>query len=335
LSLKIGIVGSGFMGRTHAAGWHATPAHIVGFHSAEPVSARALAGQYGAALFDRFEDLIAACDVVDICTPTPLHHPQVLQAASAGKAVVCEKPLARTTAQAADMIAACERAGVPLLVGHVVRFFPEYAAAQAIVARGEIGRVAVIRLTRASFKPNADDPKSWFHDPAQSGGMMMDLMIHDYDYARWLGGEVESVFARGSVAQNPASEHDYGLVILQHKNGALSHVEGGWAYPPPMFRTALEIAGDRGLIEHPAGSSTPLHIHMRGGAGGGPAIAVPASPMREDPYTTEIREFYAVLTGELDRPRVTARDGLAAVQIAEAALESARAGRPVRLEALP
>lgn len=323
------------MGRTHAAGWHATPAHLAGVFSADPPGAATLAAQYGAAVFDSFEALLSAVDIVDICTPTPLHHPLVLQAAAAGKAIVCEKPLARTTAQAIEMIAACERAGVPLLVAHVVRFFPEYALAQAMVARGEIGRVAVTRLTRASFKPNADDPASWFHDPAQSGGMLMDLMIHDYDYARWIGGEVESVYARSSLMQNPDSPYDYGLVILQHRNGALSHVEGGWAYPPPMFRTALEIAGDRGLIEHPAGSSTPLQLHMRAGGNGSAAIAVPASPLAEDPYTTEIKEFYAVLDGDLAQSRVSAHDGLAAVQIAEAAIQSAYTGRPVHLEALP
>ncbi len=191
------------MGRTHAPGWRATPAQLVGFFSAEPISAHALAAQHNAVVFDSYEELLRSVDVVDVCTPTPLHHPLVLQAAAAGKAIVCEKPLARTTAQAAEMIAACEQAGVPLLVAHVVRFFPEYAVAQGIVARGEIGRVAVIRLTRASFKPNADDPTSWFHDPAQSGGMLMDLMIHDYDYARWIGGEVETVFARSALAQRP------------------------------------------------------------------------------------------------------------------------------------
>lgn len=335
MSLRIGIAGTGFMGRTHALGWRATPARLTGFFSAEPVSAQALAAQHGAVVFDSYEQLLSAVDVVDVCTPTPLHHPLVLQAAAAGKAVVCEKPLARTTQQAAEMIAACERANVPLLVAHVVRFFPEYAAAQAIAARGEIGRVAIIRLTRASFKPMADDPTSWFHDRSQSGGMLMDLMIHDYDYARWIGGEVESVFARSALAQRPESAHDYGLVILEHRGGALSHVEGGWAYPPPMFRTALEIAGDRGLIEHPAGSSVPVELHMRTAAGGGAAIAVPGSPLAEDPYTTEIKEFYAVLSGALAQARVSARDGLAAVQIAEAAIQSAQSGQPVRLEALP
>ena len=323
------------MARTHAPGWIAAGAQVVGCYSLEPDQSRLLADSVGGTVFESEADLLAACDVVDICTPTPLHHEQALQAAAAGKAVVCEKPLGRTTAQAAEIIATCERAGVPLLVGHVVRYFPEYASAHAIVERGDIGRVAVSRFTRASFKPHAENPSSWFHDAAQSGGMLMDLMIHDYDIARWISGDVDTVYARSVRGRDLQAVHDYALVILTHQNGALSHVEGGWAYPPPLFRTSLEIAGDRGLIEHPHGSSAPLETHWHTTGGSGASIAVPGSPLAEDPYTSEIREFHAVLTGQLAEPRVTARDALAAVQIAEAAIESARSGRPVHLEALP
>ena len=322
------------MARTHATGWQAAGAEIVGVYSLDAEGAVALAEDYGTTVLSSTDALINAVDVVSVCTPTPLHHRHVLQAAAAGKAIVCEKPLARTTAQAAEMVAACEQAGVPLLVGHVVRFFPEYATAHTIVQRGEIGRVAVSRFTRASFKPHADNPDSWFHDTAQSGGVLMDLMIHDYDMARWISGDVKTVFARSVRGREPDAPHDYALVILTHTNGALTHVEGGWVYPAGLFRTSLEIAGDRGLIEHPAGSSAPLEVHLQQ-SGSGAAIAVPGSPLLEDPYVTEIKEFHAVLTGEMPEARVTARDGLAAVQIAEAAILSASSGRPVHLEALP
>ena len=329
--MRIGIVGAGFMGVTHAAAWANTPVQIAGVTSQDPESTRALAQQYGAQICDDLTNLIDAVDVVDICTPTHLHHEMVLQAAAAGKHIVCEKPLARTVSEAQEMITACRDAGVMLLVAHVVRFFPEYAAAKAAVERGEIGKVAVVRLTRASFRPGADD--SWFHDHDKSGGMMLDLMIHDFDYARWVAGDVESVFAKNVSSKNGPQGEDYGLAILRHKSGVLSHVEGGWAYPKPMFRTALEIAGDRGLIEHPAGSSAPLGIFMKGGASADEAdIAVPRSLLAEDPYTTQLRHFYAALSGEPVDLRVTAYDGLAALRIALAAIESARMGRRVTIE---
>jgi predicted dehydrogenase len=320
------------MGMTHAAGWANTPAEIAGVISENPVSLQAMAHQYGATAHNNLASLINDVDVVDICTPTHLHHAMVMQAAAAGKHIVCEKPLARTVQQAQEMITACREAGVMLLVAHVVRFFPEYVAAKATVERGEIGKVAVMRLTRASFRPRLDD--SWFHDHEKSGGMMLDLMIHDFDYARWIAGDVVSVFAKNVSSKNGPRGEDYGLAILKHKSGALSHIEGAWAYPKPMFRTALEIAGDRGLIEHPAGSSVPLEIFMKdnGAAGDEADIAVPGSPLAEDPFTTEMKHFYAVLSGETVDLRVTAYDGLAAVRIALAALESARTGRPVKVE---
>jgi predicted dehydrogenase len=328
MTLRVGILGAGFMGRTHAAGWAQTPASIVGFYAADAAQMHKLADQYRTRAFADYDELLKAADVVDICTPTYLHHEHVLRAAQAGKHIICEKPLGLTTGQARDMLGACEKAGVRLLVAHVVRFFPEYAAAKAAVDRGEIGNVAVVRLTRCSFQPKLS-ADNWFLDPARSGGMMLDLMVHDFDYARWVAGDVVSVFARSLRGFTPDAPADYALAILRHKNGAISNVEGGWAYPSPMFRTALEIAGDAGLIEHPADSSIPLGVYLKqSGGGDSPEVGLPMSPMAEDPYTTQLKHFYEVLVDGA-APRVTAQDGLAAVEIARAALESARTGRSI------
>jgi predicted dehydrogenase len=238
--------------------------------------------------------------------------------------------LARTVAQGQEMIAACRTAGVQLLVAHVVRFFPEYALAKATVASGQIGRPAVIRLTRGSFRPKKP-VGNWFLDFEKSGGMMLDLMIHDFDYARWVAGEVESVFAKNVGGAHPTAPVDYGLAILKHKSGALSHVAGAWAYPPPTFRTGLEITGDRGLIEFDSDAAAPIRMLLqKSGDTSSPDVGLPASPLRESPYTTQIKEFYAALAG--GKPaRVSAEDGLAAVQIGLAAIESARTGKAVTL----
>jgi len=324
--MKIGIVGMGFMGVTHLTGWKQTPIESIAVYSK----------RYREALdetviqYNSLDDLLANVDVVDICTPTHTHHELVVKAAKAGKNIICEKPLGRTVQQAQEMVEACEKAGVTLLVAHVVRFFPEYVLAKQTLDSGEIGDVAVVRLTRASFKPGA--PDSWFHDYDKSGGMMMDLMIHDFDYARWVAGDVERVFSKRVVNNFADADGDYSVTILRHKNGALSHVEGGWAYPKPMFRTSLEIAGSEGLIEHPYGSSIPLGIHLKApDSGDEPDIATPLSPLAEDPYLTEIKHFYEVLANGA-KPRVSAQDGLEAVKIAEAAIQSAATSKPVRLE---
>jgi predicted dehydrogenase len=327
--MRIGILGSGFMAGVHLDSWSRTPAHISGIHSLDNAGAARLAAAHGTQAYASITQLLEDVDVVDICTPTYVHHDHVLAAAAQGKHIICEKPLALTIADGVAMIEACGDAGVSLLIAHVVRFFPEYAAAQQIVSSGDIGQPAIIRLSRCSAKPQTAITDSWFHDEARSGGMILDLMVHDYDYARWIAGEVKSVFARSVTGQRPDAPLDYAIVTLTHANGALSNIEGSWALPAGMFRTSLEIAGSAGLIEHPAGNSTPLEAwfhHLP--AGEAPAISVPASPMLEDPYTAEIRHFYDVLSSG-STPRVTAHDALAALAIGLAAIESARTGRPV------
>jgi predicted dehydrogenase len=258
----------------------------------------------------------------------------VIAAAGAGRAVICEKPLARTLDQGRAMVAACRQAGVPLFVAQVVRFFPEYALARAQVLAGAIGRPAVLRLARGSFRPQRP-AGTWFFDEAKSGGLLVDLMIHDFDYARWVAGEVESVYARHVGSPTPAVPLDYGLAILRHRSGALSHVAGAWAYPPPAFRTGLEIAGDGGLLHWDSTGDAPIEWLLQPNpADPRPDVGVPTSPTHESPYTTEIREFYAALTTGAP-VRVTAADGLAALQIALAAAESARTARAVTLEPQP
>jgi len=331
--MKIGIVGAGFMGTTHAAGWAETPATIAGFTAETSHEANALAKHYHAKVYATLQDMLPNVDVVDICSPTHLHHEMALMAAAAGKHIICEKPLARTTKQAQRIVSACRKANVQLLVAHVVRFFPEYALAHSAVLEGQIGKPGVIRLHRGSYRPKKP-AGNWFLDEVKSGGILMDLMIHDYDYARWVAGEVETVSARRVTQLHPDAPVDYGLVILSHRSGTLSHIAGAWAYPPPTFRTHLEIAGDRGLIEFDSDGTAPIqNLILKTGGTEAPDVALPSSPVSESPYTTQIKEFYLALV-EGKPARVSATDGLAAVQIAEAALESAHTGQPVKLASM-
>src|SRR5215216_5612415 len=120
--MKVGIVGAGFMGTTHAAGWIETPAELIGFTAETQQEAGILAKRYQAKVYPDLDTMLADVDVLDICSPTHLHHEMALKAAGAGKHIVCEKPLARTTRQAREIVIACQKAGVQLLVAHVVRF---------------------------------------------------------------------------------------------------------------------------------------------------------------------------------------------------------------------
>jgi predicted dehydrogenase len=326
---RIGIIGAGFMGTTHAAAWAGTEATLAAVIAGPDTPAVRLAERYGAAAHDDLDAFLAAVDVVDVCTPTDLHERFVLAAAAAGKAVVCEKPLARTSQEGDRMLAACHENGVPLLVAHVVRFFPEYVAARERVVAGAVGTPAVVRLTRATFQPRkaADN---WFVDHARSGGLVFDLMIHDIDYARWIAGDVATVFARSVQGSRAGAPGDHALAILRHRDGALTHLEASWAQRPPTFRTAGEIAGDAGVVSWSSDDSEPVRVDLEQPPDGAGEVPRVASTLAEDPYTTQIRHFLRVLRGE-EAPIVTGADGLAAVRVAEAVASSIASGRVVEV----
>lgn len=324
MTYRVALMGAGSIGRVHARCWDRLPgAEIVGVLDPREDAARALGLP-----FTDWDTLLRQTqpDIVDVCTPTPLHREYVEKAAAAGKAVFVEKPLARTLADCDAMIDAVEHAGVPAMTGHVLRFFPEYAAAKRLVDAGAVGTPAAIRTARMGGFPSWSDAPNWYADPAQSGGVALDLILHDFDWLRWTFGPVSRVYARGLYGQKEYEGRlDYALVTLRFVSGAAGHVTGSWAHPSG-FRTTLEIAGDRGLVEHDSARSAPLTVSLRGG---GSAAESPLAP-QEDPYYLEIAAFVAALDTN-SPPPVTLHDGREAVRIGLAALESIETGKPVIL----
>ena len=150
---RIGVIGTGAIARVHLDAWLRVPVDLVGYFDIDRSAAEAAAAIYGGKVYDRLEDLLADVDMVDICTPGTAHKGPVLASAAAGKAIICEKPLACTLADAQAMVDACEEAGVPLYVAHVVRFFPEFALAKKQLDNGALGQPAVMRTVRAGSFP--------------------------------------------------------------------------------------------------------------------------------------------------------------------------------------
>lgn len=320
----VGIVGAGGMGGFHAARWRELPVTLGGFFDTDQARAEQRAKEYGGRVFDSVAALVAACDIVDICTPPADHAAVTLAAAEAKRHVVCEKPIARSLADAERMLAACEAAGVTLFIAHVVRFFPEFARAKQVVDTGALGRLGVVRTIRGGARP-AMSP--WFADVAQSGGVILDVGIHDIDYLRWLCGDVERVFARGLTWQNLAADH--ALITLRFASGAIGHVESSWAFPQGVFRTFVELAGTEGILVHDSDDVRPLDVRYKEGMV--PATPPPSSAPAvsgDDPYLAELQHFLDVLDGRAELI-VTPRDAVEALRVALAALASMRDGRPV------
>lgn len=330
MTYRVALIGAGNIGEVHAKQWKLLPdAELVGVLDPRIDAAAALGKAYS-----DWEKLLsdAKPDIVDICVPTPLHREYVERAAAAGKAIFVEKPFGRTLADCEAMIAAVEKAGVAAGVGHVVRFFPEYAEAKRLVDSGAVGTPAAVRTARMGGFPILVDRPNWYADPAQSGGVALDLILHDFDWLRWTFGPVSRVFAQGLYGKpEHLGKMDYALVTLRFESGAVGHVTGSWAHPSG-FRTTLEVAGDGGLVEYDSAKSAPLMSSLRSAGGGGGGVAFPESPTAasDDPYYKELAAFVAALKSNGPMP-VTVYEAREAVRIGLAALESIETGKVVTL----
>lgn len=320
-ALKVGLIGSGSVSRSHAPHWVTLGAEVSVFSL---YGADELAAEYGLTVLPTLDDLLGAVDVVDICTPTATHAEVALAAIAAGRHVLCEKPLGRTLEEAKKVSKAAREAGVQVYPAHVVRYFPEYATLHRAVEDGMIGRPAVLRFSRGGSGPTTD----WFFDDAESGGIVLDLTIHDLDQARWVAGEVIRVFA----VQNPPTvdgrvPRDVAVhVTLVHENGAISHLHGAWGPPGLDFPTAFDVAGEKATLRFDHRGARTVLENLAGAER--EQSYLPPTLAEESPYLTEIREVMAAFQGG-PAPRVTLEDGVVAVALAEAARRSIDTGAPV------
>lgn len=323
--MKVGVVGAGFIGAVHLNAYVGIPdAEVVGVADFDPEAAAAGAALVGARAYSSYEELVASeeVDIVDVCLPTSHHREVALAAVGDGKHVILEKPLAGSVAEAEEILAAFEGFGPHLLVGHVVRYFPEYVRIKAMIESGELGTVGVARTSRRS--PMLEGWNDWYADRRRSGGVLVDLLIHDFDFLRWSLGEVERIYARGTAGRE-YNRLDYALVTLRFASGAIAHVEGHWGYPAP-FCYSIEVAGSRAMVWIDSTDRPP--VELVGGQikpGESPDVAVGKSP-----FESELEDFIRCLkTGE--EPMVSGRDAVEALRISLAAAESIETGRAVEM----
>ena len=321
--MRIGIIGCGGMGAVHAR-----VATLAGFRvvaCADPLleKAESLAAHYGAKATQDCYGLIKRddVDIVAITTPTPLHVPFILAAAEAGKSIFCEKPLGRTLDECKSAVDAVNRAGIKLFVGHVVRFFQEFEQIRAAVLAGRVGNVGFVKTYRGGIFPRGEN--LWFRDYAQSGGVTLDTIIHDFDWIRYMWGDPQRVFCQALLRGDTI---DYSLATLRMKNGIIAHVIGTWAHPAG-FRVKVEVCGDKGMIMYDS-AEAPIETMKRETQAGRPSVIVPGSPVPVSPYQLEWEDFHSWLRDN-KAPRVTVEDAVWAVRMSLGALESVEKREPV------
>ncbi|MFS0872970.1 Gfo/Idh/MocA family protein [Paenibacillus xylanilyticus] len=336
--MRAAVLGCGTMGAVHAKSYaKLKEIELVGVCDVEKDEADRLAAVCGTKAYSRFEDLLSGGrpDVVSICLPTSLHCTYTVMAAEAGVHVICEKPVSATSKEAEMMDVVCRSNKVHLFIAHVGRFFPAYADVARQIAAGVIGKPGVAHARRIGPHPGL--MKNWYNDDKRSGGVIMDLMIHDIDYMRSVLGEVQSVYAQ----RRTLAHLDYAWVTLRFEQGAIANLEGMWGYPGP-FQTAMEFAGDQGILHANSEEAKSVVIRQNGAAGGMSAtgsddsgthtpIVVRKSPEFETAYDRELSHFIQCIQFG-SQPQVTVQDACIASKIARAALHSAYSGDPVNMK---
>ncbi len=327
--LKIGLLGAGRIGRVHAINIaNHSRSQLVAVSDVNEEAARSLADAYGARA-DSSEAILAdaSIDAVLIATSTDTHSDLIERAVAAGKAVLCEKPVDLSLERAQRCLDAVNTAGVPVMIGFNRRFDPNFSAIRASITAGEIGRPELLSIT--SFDP-APPPVAYVK---VSGGLFRDMMIHDFDMANFLMGDLpKTVHAAGTSIVDPeigkAGDVDTAVVTLTYADGRIAVIKNS-RRAVYGYDQRVEILGSEGLLS--AGNvleNTVSKATKQGVTSAKPEFFFLERYMRA--YAAEWDAFVAAILDGAAIP-VSLKDGVAALALAEAATTSAKSGQVVAL----
>jgi predicted dehydrogenase len=339
--LKIGIVGYGFMGRTHATCYQALDGvEITAVVDLDPARRSLAAEAMSCAVFKDVDAMLEAArvDIVDVCSPTGAHEGHILAGLAHGKHVICEKPMSLTLESCDRITAAANSAGTKVMIAQVLRFWPEYQAMKRLVRSGGLGRVQWVSARRLSAMPTWSQG-NWIIDAGASGGVAFDIHIHDQDFIAELIGPPKKILALGT--QGCSGGDSIQTLGWEHTDGAKSYAEASSALPPGFpFIMALLIACEKGAIQFDSSRTPSLVVYPAGSGEYAPEMpALPAVSAAKGAgniealvgYFNEISYFVdCVKTGRLPEV-VTLEDARQAVRICLAVRESTMTGKIIDL----
>jgi len=329
--INIAVIGTGRMGSVHVRNIARLipEANLVALCDIRLEVAQTVADECGIQRVVRdYHELLEdeTIDAVLIATSTPTHAMIIKDCAAAGKQIFCEKPLALDLADIDDALAEVEKAGVKLQVGFNRRFDKSYQRVHEIVASGEIGRPCILRITNR----DPDFPAMEFM--RASGGIFLDLAIHDFDMVRYQVGEVDEVYAMGSVLINQElhefNDVDTDVVSLRFANGAVGSIDNS-RKAVYGYDQRLEVFCSNGTAMAENETETTV---VKGNTAGFLSAKPPYFFMqRYAPcYVEEVRQFIECVREDKPTP-TTGADGRAAVVIGYAAGKSLQENRPVKI----
>ena len=247
--LNVGIIGSGFIGCTHATGINnSEKLNLVAISDVNEEAGKKAAEEHKCKYYKDAEEMLKneKIDIVDVCLPTFLHEQYVLLAAKYKKNVLCEKPVTLTLESFDRMVKATQEAGVKFMVAQVIRFWPEYVSIKEHYDAGEFGKIKMVYAARLAQHPTWT---TWHKDPEKSGGGLYDLHLHDIDFVRYIFGKPKSIYAVGFKSDTGCWDHV--VTSIKFKNGVNAVVEGAFQmtenYP---FTMNFRIVGENKSVEY-------------------------------------------------------------------------------------
>ena len=327
--LRIGLLGCGRIGQVHARTIKGLDeAKVVAVADAMPAAAQALAASLGAEVRDANAILSATdIDAVIIGTPTSVHFEQIQAAAEGSKAIFCEKPVDMSVDNIRTLMDVTAKAKVPFFTAFNRRFDPNFAAVQARLRAGEIGAVELVQITSRDPSP---PPIGYIKT---SGGLFRDMMIHDFDMARFLmGEEFTTLSAVGACLVDPeigaAGDVDTAAVTLTTASGRICQISNS-RRASYGYDQRIEVHGAKGMLRAENILETSVEVATEDGFRRAPTMNF-FLERYEAAYTAEMKAFIGfVSSGTTPDPSI--EDGLKAQIMADAATHSQQTGQPVAL----
>ena len=328
-TLNVAVAGLGRIGKIHLQNLVRNFSEIRVLAAMDVLdTSKAIAEEFNVPVFVKtFDDLLAVpdLDAVVICSPTDTHANYVVKAARAGKQIFCEKPLDLSLERVQEVLEIVKEAGVKLMLGFNRRFDPEFKKIRQLVENGSVGDPQIVKITSRDPGP---PPVSYIK---VSGGMFLDMTIHDFDMARFISGkEVKEVFAKASVKVDPeiglAGDVDTAVITLTYEDDSMALIDNcrKAAYG---YDQRLEVFGSKGMVQ--AENNFPNNHKLYTDAGVSGDLPLHFFLERYDAsYNQEIREFIDALVSGSEMP-VDGEDGLISIAIGLAAKKSIKENRPV------
>jgi myo-inositol 2-dehydrogenase / D-chiro-inositol 1-dehydrogenase len=330
--LKLGVIGTGRIGKVHIATLvqNVPQAEVVAVADINIEGATLVANGFGiAAVYSNYKDVINHPEVeaIVICSPTDTHAQYIIEAAQAGKHIFCEKPVDLSIDVILGALEAVKKAGVKLMVGFNRRFDPNFMKIKQLVAEGKVGDPHILKITSRDPAP----PPAEYS--AVSGGMFLDMTIHDFDMARYIvGSEVTDVYVNSAVLVDPAigeaGDVDTAIITLNFENGAMGVIDNS-RKAVYGYDQRVEIFGSKGM----ACADNNFPENHRYFAGDGVHSSLPLNFFMDrylEAYANEMKLFCEAVVNDLPLP-VSGIDGLKSVAIALAAKKSVQEHRLVKL----